>query len=224
MDFYVYIHRKPNGDIFYVGKGTKKRAWSKHSRNSYWTNVYNKYKSFDVEIIADNLQEWYAFELESELIMKYREQYALCNIVDYGGGNGGYVFNEQDLQKMRVANSGNNNGRADSTIYQFINIVSNEEFKGTRCDFQKKYGFRISDLFNNKVLTVYSWCLKSNADKVGTKIKYDPREYVFENLQSGQVIKATRREFDKISGISSKSLFSGKLKSLHGWVVKGLFS
>ena len=27
--YYVYAHRKPNGEIFYVGKGSGKRAWTK---------------------------------------------------------------------------------------------------------------------------------------------------------------------------------------------------
>ena len=42
-NFYVYVHRTADtGRIFYVGKGTKNRAWTKGSRNLHWRNIVNK--------------------------------------------------------------------------------------------------------------------------------------------------------------------------------------
>lgn len=67
-EFYVYVHKKPNGDIFYVGKGKKKRAYSKKNRNPHWANVVNKYGTYDIEIIDSDLIEIQAFELEEFLI------------------------------------------------------------------------------------------------------------------------------------------------------------
>ena len=40
---YVYLHKKDNGSIFYVGKGNGYRAWQKSNRNEYWNRVKNKY-------------------------------------------------------------------------------------------------------------------------------------------------------------------------------------
>lgn len=55
--FYVYIHRrKDNNAIFYVGKGSGRRAYSKHDRNKHWRNIANGV-GFDVEIILDSVAE-----------------------------------------------------------------------------------------------------------------------------------------------------------------------
>jgi len=49
---YIYLHRRNDtGEVFYVGKGTGKRATETHSRNSHWHNVVNK-AGFTAEIIA----------------------------------------------------------------------------------------------------------------------------------------------------------------------------
>lgn len=70
MDYYVYIHRrKSDNSIFYVGKGCRKRAWSK-DRSAHWKRIYHKHGVI-VEIVQNGLQEWYAFELEQSLILKY---------------------------------------------------------------------------------------------------------------------------------------------------------
>ena len=80
----MYLHKKKTtGEIFYVGKGSGKRAWEFGSRNKYWRNVEMAH-GCDVEIYASNLQEWYALELERDLILKYGRRVdqtgTLCNI------------------------------------------------------------------------------------------------------------------------------------------------
>ena len=71
MDFYVYVHKKKSsGEVFYVGKGSGKRAWSSFGRNELWKRTANKYGWY-VEIVENNLQDWYAFELERDLISFY---------------------------------------------------------------------------------------------------------------------------------------------------------
>lgn len=68
--FYVYVHKRPDGSIFYVGKGRDDRAWVKKSRNRHWSNVVNKYGGFDVEIIESGLTEPEAFAKEHNLIVE----------------------------------------------------------------------------------------------------------------------------------------------------------
>ena len=71
MDYYVYLHRKATtGEVFYVGKGCKNRAWSSGGRSRLWKYIVNKH-GYTVEIYQDCIQEWYAFELEVDLILKY---------------------------------------------------------------------------------------------------------------------------------------------------------
>jgi hypothetical protein len=39
-EFYVYHHKNPKtGEIFYVGKGCKRRAWDKRKRSDRWKTV-----------------------------------------------------------------------------------------------------------------------------------------------------------------------------------------
>ena len=58
MDFYVYLdEKKTTGEVFYVGKGCRDRAWTKTRRNEDWHVVVEECGYF-VEIVQDNLQEY----------------------------------------------------------------------------------------------------------------------------------------------------------------------
>ena len=99
-DFYVYVHRKvSNGEVFYVGKGKLDRAWNKVARSRYWKAIASKH-GFSVEIIQDGMQEWWAFELEIELIQKYGRE-NLCNLTDGGDGSSGHFHSEESIAKMK---------------------------------------------------------------------------------------------------------------------------
>ena len=69
-EFYVYAHiRLDNNTVFYVGKGTKNRAYDL-DRGNFHNSVCKKY-GCRVEIIKDNLTESQAFRLESKMIKYY---------------------------------------------------------------------------------------------------------------------------------------------------------
>ena len=92
MNFYVYLHRKKTtGEVFYIGKGKGNRAWSKKGRNDHWNRVAKKH-GFTVEVHTNDIQEWYAFELERELIAYYgRVQDGTGTLVNYtDGGEGAF--------------------------------------------------------------------------------------------------------------------------------------
>jgi hypothetical protein len=104
---YVYCHfRNDTDEVFYVGKGQKKRAYSKQRRNPYWNNIVNKAKGFRVEIVAHNLTEQEALNYERVLISALRQQYpdTLCNLTD--GGDGVYNPSEETREKQRTAKLG----------------------------------------------------------------------------------------------------------------------
>lgn len=108
-DFYVYLHsRKTDGKIFYVGKGRGKRAFEKNGRrNFYWNRVVEKH-GYTVEIYLDGLQEWYAFELEKELIAYYGRD-KLTNGTDGGDGTSGHIVSEEMRKISSARFSGKNN-------------------------------------------------------------------------------------------------------------------
>lgn len=87
-DFYVYVHKRASdGTVFYVGKGHGKRARSSTGRSAYWKRIVAKHGCI-VEIVASGLLEWYANELERDLICSIGRE-NLCNLTDGGEGTAG---------------------------------------------------------------------------------------------------------------------------------------
>lgn len=81
--FYVYIHRDKSGAIFYVGKGTGNRAWSK-DRDDIWKRYVAERSDgvYTVEIYRDNLSEEAALNIEWRLISEFGSQ--LTNWINPG--------------------------------------------------------------------------------------------------------------------------------------------
>lgn len=98
--FYVYFHTRPDGTVFYVGKGHGKRAWVKKSRNKHWNNVVNKYGGFEVEIVAENLTEQEAFFKEKEYVLSIGID-NLTNQTLGGISTTGYRHTEETVQLQR---------------------------------------------------------------------------------------------------------------------------
>ena len=64
--YYVYLHKNSDGLIFYVGKGTGKRAKSKAYRSTAWHEA--AFCGYEVEMYAENLTEQDALSIETTLI------------------------------------------------------------------------------------------------------------------------------------------------------------
>ena len=81
--FYVYGHYDLNGSLFFVGKGTGKRAWSK-DRHPLWERYLNHHLSgkYEVRIIADSMTTEEAEKLEAELISRHNDR--IVNWVNMG--------------------------------------------------------------------------------------------------------------------------------------------
>lgn len=107
-DFYVYAHRtltpRRMGDVFYIGKGRAKRAWSKKGRSAYWKRTVEKY-GYAVDILADGLSEQAAFDLEKSFIAVCGRK-SLCNMTDGGEGSSGYVPSDEARAKISAGNKG----------------------------------------------------------------------------------------------------------------------
>lgn len=83
MGFYVYGHARPDGVLFYVGTGTRDRAWSS-DRHHLWGWYVERHLGgkYTVRILKDNLARDAAEELESEWIAQ--ESDTLVNWVNMG--------------------------------------------------------------------------------------------------------------------------------------------
>lgn len=87
MIYYTYAHIRPDtGNIFYVGKGSKKRAYSKYDRNIHWKNTVKKNNGvFHVKILNWFKNEMDAFAAEIWQISQLKAEGNIVNIAD--GGN-----------------------------------------------------------------------------------------------------------------------------------------
>jgi hypothetical protein len=105
--FCVYIHARPDGSPFYVGKGTLERARKLVRRNNpYHNNIVSKYgrDRIIVQVVRSNLEERDAFALEVSLIAKLKESgNRLCNMT--AGGEGQSNPSEETRRRMSEAQS-----------------------------------------------------------------------------------------------------------------------
>lgn len=112
--FYVYEHwRTDRDECFYVGKGKGKRAYRMSWRNPYHQAIINKVirtgYAIEVRIVASNLSEQEAFDLEKERIKFWHESnIELSNMTD--GGEGVSNPTEEVRKKISNALKGNKNG------------------------------------------------------------------------------------------------------------------
>ena len=108
--FYIYLHiRKSDNIIFYVGKGHGDRAWFKRGRNEHWNNTVKKH-GLEVKIMAENLTEEKAFDLEKTLIKFYgRKEMGLGTLVNWtdgGEGVSGIIVSQETKDKQSLAKQG----------------------------------------------------------------------------------------------------------------------
>ena len=113
--FYIYVHRKPDGSPFYVGKGFGDRAYRFTQRNKHHQNVVAKYgiENITVEVFPC-ASEQIAFAYEVQTISALRAQG--FNLVNYGnGGEGpsGIHRSSETRSKMALSKLGNEYGRAN---------------------------------------------------------------------------------------------------------------
>lgn len=106
-NYCVYTHSKPNGDVFYIGKGVPARPYKNSGRNVWWHHIVEKHGGYDVTIVEDSLTNDEAIELEILLISEAREAgWSLCNLTDGGDGLVGFKHSEETRRKMQISNKG----------------------------------------------------------------------------------------------------------------------
>lgn len=103
--FYVYVHRRAtDGRVFYVGKGKGKRAYEIRNRSIYWNRIVARH-GYTIEIVQDNMQEWWSFELERDLIAFYGRE-NLANFTDGGEGATGAKRSAETIAKHVAKHTG----------------------------------------------------------------------------------------------------------------------
>lgn len=108
--FYVYEHWRPDQNVcFYVGKGSKQRAYNFHRRREGSINhlrIVSELKilgfSPEVRFVQLGLSEVEAFDLEIERIRFWKAQgVVLANMTDGGDGVAGRKLSAEAVQKLK---------------------------------------------------------------------------------------------------------------------------
>ena len=188
-DFYVYEHiRLDNNTCFYVGKGKGNRK-DIPIRNKHHDRISEKY-GHAVVIIADNLTEEEAFNLERETIEDYvfnlgygidiegyrdfsNKKY-LTNCTWGGEGSSGYNFSEDT--KMKISNSLKGN------------IVS-EETKKKQSNSQKERWKNMSNERKEELRNIFSKNVKKYWDNVDKEAKKERFKHVSETRIKNETAK-----------------------------------
>jgi len=99
--FYVYIHKKPDGTPFYVGKGTGNRAYQFSKRTQWHKNIVAKYGKNNIIVdIVNCLNESQAFDLEKIYIKQFKHDgVCLVNLTNGGEGHSGFKQTQQTKDK-----------------------------------------------------------------------------------------------------------------------------
>ena len=90
-EFYTYLHCKPSGVPFYVGKGCGDRCYNFNTRNNHHKNIVKKYGKENILVYIFNCEsEEQAFSDEVQQIKQLRKElHKLANQTDGGDGHSG---------------------------------------------------------------------------------------------------------------------------------------
>ena len=143
--YYVYEwYNKENGEVFYVGKGhgPRYRETAKSKRTKYFRDYLHKHDC-DVRFVKTDLGEEEAYDLEKEVIAKYREKgQCRCNFADGGGSPAAHMSGELNpmygkthtpevREILRQVNSGGRQAGANNPQYgvKLRDRMSTEQYK-----------------------------------------------------------------------------------------------
>jgi hypothetical protein len=100
MKYYTYVHCTPDGEVFYVGKGTGGRVYSTRGRNIRWHEMVDAHDGIMMKIMKKFESEQDAFLHERELISAFLGAGAkLVNITSGGKGPKDYKQSPESRAK-----------------------------------------------------------------------------------------------------------------------------
>lgn len=106
--FYAYMHTKPDGTPFYIGKGNGRRVRNFSKRNQHHKNTVAKYGRENIHIgYMECSSESVAFDLEMGLIKCVKRMgIELTNLTDGGHGVSGLVVTPEQRAKISATLTG----------------------------------------------------------------------------------------------------------------------
>jgi hypothetical protein len=107
VKFYVYVHNRPGGRCFYIGKGSRGRAWTTGSRNKHWRAIVASCGGFETRIVDEFDDESAALAAEVELLeLAVQMGAALSHKTAGGEGGSGLKKSAESIEKTAAFNRG----------------------------------------------------------------------------------------------------------------------
>lgn len=190
--FYAYIHAKPSGVPFYIGKGSKKRAYNFWRRNKHYTNIVSKYSAVNILVgKMDCSSEKIAYELEKGLIKCFKRMgVSLVNRTDGGEGGTGYKCSDE-LRKIRSIN-GKGRTHSDETRAKMRAFHSGKVFSDShKANISKaKSGTVVSDETRAKMSALRIGRIVSEETRAKISEVHKGRKHTLESRKNmGQTFK-----------------------------------
>ncbi len=238
--FYIYVHKRAtDGKVFYVGKGKNKRYCRFDNRSKLWLNIVNKH-GLIIDIVKDKLQEWYAFELEYELIALHGRRDVdkgfLVNHTDGGEGMSGHVVTEDQKAKMR-GRTKELSALYDNNLYTLNNYRTGETVEMTKTDMYNTFGITYAGLLRKSrgVASTYKgWYIpgeitraeidaRLNEFKAEYCVNTDNTVYKLINIDSLEEFTGTRLNFLRVKGFKLDPLLHGSCLVRKRWTTVNIF-
>jgi hypothetical protein len=144
-EFYVYLHCRPDGSPFYVGKCTvdpkrrNKRFLMLSHRNPLHQNIVNKHGKDNIGRFAFRCEsEREALDSEVQMIAQLRaDGYQLANLTDGGEGMSGFKASPETLAKLSAVRKGRK--ASDETRAKLSETLRNRQHKPWTQGQREKY-------------------------------------------------------------------------------------
>lgn len=196
--YYVYAYLRKDGSPYYIGKGTKNRAWVNHrykdSKTGYYKGIHTPPES-RIVILEANLTSIGALAIERRMIKWYGRKDVGTGILQNktdGGEGFDYLFRTEEW-KGRISKSNKGKPKSEKhkanmkTIFRAGHIPWNKGLIGTR--YEKR---------RNKITHTF----KHTSGIVENCTMYELREKY--NLPQGNL----------------SNMVAGRRKSCSGWVIE----
>lgn len=223
--FFVYTHARPNGTVFYVGKGIGNRVGTvdrKHNR--YHTNIINKHGKENI-IVRSMLcrDEQHAFDLEVKMIKALRNGgVKLANITNGGSGASGLVHSDESKCKLsNYAKNRSNETRLKMSISAKARGFTVEQRQKMR---KSRIGL-IMPIQTREALAKANIGRKMSAESKIKTSEWRKKFYSEDvaNLYSQPIRKDNKTGVKGVSFDKSKGLFVAKLTHKNKTVFKACF-
>jgi hypothetical protein len=211
--FYVYGHFRPDGSLFYIGKGCDTRAWCRNKRPKEWQDEAGD--SFEVCLLEGFDTDEDALEREKELIELFglqKDGGILCNQLIGGGAptefrelwrskiskaHAGKKLTPEHIAKMTLWPKGHIPWNAGKTTSEEAKAKMRAAKLGVkRGPYSEEHRRRIS-LGNTGKKRSADTCAKIGMAKRGTKLSEEHRMKISESNMGRVFSEETRRKISQ---------------------------